>query len=62
VPGVSHEVRVALLPVGSIDTALQPLPMAHIFTASKAAWDEIADTWPRFDELPPQEQLDELFG
>jgi hypothetical protein len=62
VPGVSHEVRVALLPVGSIDTALQPLPMAHIYTGSKAPWDEITDTWPQFEELPPQEQLDELFG
>ena len=62
VPGVSHEVRVALLPVGSIDTSLAPLPMTHIFVASKAPWDEITDSWPQFDELPPPELLDEMFG
>ena len=62
VPGVSHEVRVALLPVGSIDTSLQPLPITHIFVGSKAPWDEITDSWPQFDELPAPEQMDELFG
>jgi hypothetical protein len=61
-PGVASDVRVALLPLGAIDTALPVLPMVHIFVGSKAPWDEITDEWPSFDELPPPEQLDEVFG
>jgi hypothetical protein len=28
-------------------------PSAHIFTASKAAWDTICDGLPQFEGLPP---------
>jgi hypothetical protein len=50
----------ALLPAGSIDTPLQPLPALHLFAGSKAPWVTIADDGPRFDELPPARQLKDL--
>jgi hypothetical protein len=48
------------LPAGTIDTPLPPLPAAHFYVGSKAAWYEIGDAWPRFDARPPPERLTEL--
>ena len=53
VPTVIPEMSLALLPAGALDTALPPLPIVHIHTASKAPWYEITDRWPQFDEMPP---------
>ena len=50
----------AMLPAGSIDTRLAPLPAVHLYVGSKAPWYEIADAWPQFAELPPPERLAEL--
>jgi hypothetical protein len=51
----------AMLPAGAIDTPLPPLPAVHLYVGSKAPWYEIVDSWPQFKELPPPEQLKELF-
>ena len=50
----------AMLPAGSIDSRLEPLPAVHLYVGSKAPWYEIADAWPQFTELPPPERLAEL--
>lgn len=51
----------AMLPAGSIDSALPHLPAMHIFVASKAPWYEIADDGKQFAELPPPEQFTRYF-
>jgi hypothetical protein len=54
--------NVVILPAGSVDTPLEPLPGAHIFVGSKARWETIGDDLPQFDELPPPEQFSDYFG
>jgi hypothetical protein len=39
-------------PPGCLDDDPGARAVAHIFVASKAPWDEIADSIPRFDEMP----------
>jgi hypothetical protein len=41
------------VPAGNFDVDPGVRPLAHIFTASKAAWLEIRDDLPRFDAYPP---------
>lgn len=41
-----------VVPAGSLDSALGQRPDAHIFFASKAAWDERLQDIRRFGELP----------
>ena len=45
-PGI---IRVRL---GTLDTAIPSKPIAHIFVASKAEWDEIHDDLPQHAERP----------
>jgi hypothetical protein len=54
VPGVSvsNEERV-FISVGCLDDDPGTRPVAHIFVASKAPWQEITDELPRFDAYPP---------
>ena len=40
------------LPAGSLDTAAGMRPLAHIWTASRADWDEHLEDVPGFDERP----------
>jgi hypothetical protein len=40
------------MPAGCLDDDPGARPMAHIFVASKAPWDEISDSIPRFDAMP----------
>jgi hypothetical protein len=61
VPTIIPDFRLALVPAGSIDTALQPLPGLHIYVGSKAAWHDITDSWPQFDEMPPPDRFSEFF-
>jgi hypothetical protein len=44
----------AIVPMGALDDDPGMRPQRHIFVASKAAWDEIADDLPRFDAYPAQ--------
>jgi hypothetical protein len=41
------------LPASTLDDDPGVRPAAHIFVASKAAWFEISDDLPQFDEYPP---------
>mgnify|MGYP006370777225 CR=1 FL=1 len=50
----SVERGVAVVPAGSLDTNPGIEPAAHIFVASKAAWDRITDSLPQFDAMPPR--------
>jgi hypothetical protein len=52
---------VVMLPAGAIDTPLPRVPGVHVYVGSKAAWYEIADAWPQFEELPPPERFTEFF-
>jgi hypothetical protein len=60
-PTVSPDVGLALIPAGSIDTPLGPLPGVHIYVASKARWHEITDSAPQFAEMPPPDRFGEFF-
>lgn len=42
-----------LIPAGPLDDDPGVRPMAHIYVGSKAAWFEIRDSLPQFDEMPP---------
>ena len=41
-----------VVPAGCLDTELSLLPTAHIFTSSRAGWDQASDEVPEFDGLP----------
>ena len=40
------------LRIGTLDTPLAQKPVMHIFTASKAEWDDICDHLPQYAERP----------
>src|SRR5690606_42145761 len=61
VPVVAPEAGLALLPAGALALPARPLPAVHIYVASKARWDRIADDWPQVDEMPPDERMAEVF-
>ena len=48
------------VPVGSFDRPLESKPRLHIHAASRALWFDITDALPRFDEMPPLENIKEL--
>lgn len=41
-----------VVPAGSLDSAVTFPPVAHLFTASKAEWDNKLETLPAFETLP----------
>lgn len=41
-----------VVPAGCLDTALSKRPDAHLFVASRAAWDQHLETLPAFDGFP----------
>jgi hypothetical protein len=43
---------VLIVPAGSLDTDVPILPTAHIFSSSKAHWEEASEEVPTFDGLP----------
>lgn len=45
--------NMTVVPMGSLDTDPGIRPQCHIFVASKAPWDVIADGLPQYDEYPP---------
>jgi len=45
-----EQVRIRL---GAIDSDIEERPMAHIFVASKANWEEIAGDLPQFEAYEP---------
>lgn len=44
--------NVVVVPAGCLDTELSSRPLAHIFVASKAAWDQDLAEIPGFDTFP----------
>jgi hypothetical protein len=61
VPTVVPDFGLALLPAGAIDTLLRALPAVHIYVGSKAEWQDITDSAPQFDEMPPPDRFGEFF-
>jgi hypothetical protein len=53
VPRASPERGTVVVPAGSLDTDPGMRPQAHIFTADKAPWFEIAGALPQFAAMPP---------
>ena len=41
-----------VVPAGSLDTALEMKPNAHLFCSSKALWERDFDSIPQFEKLP----------
>ncbi|GAA0786462.1 GFA family protein [Marinobacterium sediminicola] len=41
-----------VVPAGCLDAKIPLMPTAHIFTASKASWDDTFEEVPRFEGLP----------
>jgi len=52
-PRLSRERGMAVVPAGSLDVDPGVRPSGHIYAGSKAAWFEITDDIPQFDEGPP---------
>ncbi|MCD1125670.1 GFA family protein [Jinshanibacter sp. LJY008] len=40
------------LRIGTLDTHINPAEKMHIFTASKAEWEDLCDDNPKFEERP----------
>jgi hypothetical protein len=53
IPRIDRSRNYAIIPTGTLDDDPGTRPQAHIFVASKAAWDEITDRMPQHAELPP---------
>ncbi|MBN0988922.1 GFA family protein [Amphritea pacifica] len=41
-----------VVPAGCLDTEISMLPTAHIFSSSKAAWDDVSGDLPKYEGLP----------
>jgi len=59
-PSLFAEIKRYNVPAGSLDRPLAAKPRLHIYVQSCAPWYEITDALPRFDEMPPRDQLKEL--
>ncbi|WP_097459864.1 GFA family protein [Mangrovitalea sediminis] len=55
-PSTQMEGRLVVVPAGSLDDPLQMRPDAHLFMASKAAWDHELESVPVFQGLPTDRQ------
>jgi hypothetical protein len=53
-PGTLPGPGLALVPAANLEGDLGITPQAHIFVASKAPWDTIADDLPQYDAYPPE--------
>ena len=51
-PSLLGEGRMLVVPAGGLDSELHTRPDAHLFVASKAAWDEGLETLPRMAQFP----------
>ncbi|MAM09463.1 MAG: aldehyde-activating protein [Rhizobiaceae bacterium] len=52
VPSVQMEGALVVVPAGSLDSAIENRPSAHICLASRAEWDARLEDIPKFDGLP----------
>jgi hypothetical protein len=51
-PSLQMDGALLQVPAGSLDSAIDMRPDAHIFIASRASWEELLADVPEFDELP----------
>ena len=51
-PRVPLKGTMLVVPAGSLDSAIEVRPNAHIFVASRADWDHDLERIPHMDELP----------
>ncbi|HEX7047761.1 MAG TPA: GFA family protein [Gammaproteobacteria bacterium] len=52
VPSVQMNGALLVIPAGSLDSAIEMQPDAHILVASSAEWDQRLEDVPRIDGLP----------
>ncbi len=52
VPRIQMNGALVVVPAGSLDSAIEIQPDAHIFVASRAGWDRRLEDVPKIDELP----------
>jgi hypothetical protein len=52
-PRKDAERQLAFLAMGSLDDDPKVRPASHIYAGSRAAWDEITDGLPQYEEMPP---------
>jgi hypothetical protein len=52
VPSVQMNGALLVVPAGSLDSAIEARPDAHICVASRASWDRRLEAVPRIDALP----------
>lgn len=51
-PSSQMEGQLLVVPAGSLDTKLEVVPNAHIYTEHRAAWDDNLESVRKFGELP----------
>ena len=51
-PSIQMDGALLVVPAGSLDTAIETRPDAHICVASRASWDSRLEDVPRIDEPP----------
>ncbi len=56
VPSLQNEGKLLVVPAGSLDVSLEMKPKAHLFTASRAKWDEDLEELQAFKGLPTVEE------
>ena len=52
VPSLQRDGNLLVVPAGSLDSDVLILPNAHIFTASRANWDQALEAIPSVERLP----------
>lgn len=51
-PSIQDEGKLLVVPAGCLEEAIDLRPNAHLFTDSKAAWEDNLDSLPEFAGLP----------
>jgi len=60
VPNLTSNDSAYWIPVGLLEDSGELELVAHLYVASRASWDTIADVGEQFDEMPDAEALDRL--
>lgn len=51
-PSLQNKGALLVVPAGCLDSKLELKPQAHLFTASRASWDDSLETLKKFDRYP----------
>jgi len=60
VPNLTNNDSAYWIPAGLLEESSELELVAHLYVASRASWDVIADVGEQFDEMPDAEALDRL--